>query len=299
MVRQINHPYLLLLLAPLIWGGNAVAGKLAVGEISPMALTFYRWFFAALVLFPFALPHLKKDFALIKKHFILLFSLGCLGFSIFNLLIYQALHHTTTIKMTIEQAGIPIFILLGNFIFLKMRCTFWQIIGLVIAIFGVITTVSNGNYLTIFKDEINRGDVLMLFASMAYAAYSFGLRWRPQIHWISFIFVLSFCASLFSLPFYLTESSGTNPLDFSLKGWLLIAYVSVFASIIGQIAYANGVAMIGSNRAGQFINLVPVFGTLLSIVILGEQLHWYHSLGLTLVLGGIILAEKAGKIANR
>lgn len=298
----MKHPYLLLLLAPFIWGGNAVAGKLAVGEISPMVLTFYRWFFALVILFPFALPHLKKDLPNIKKHFVLLFVLGCLGFSIFNLLIYQALHYTSTIKMTIEQAAIPIFILLGNFIFLKTRCNSWQLIGLGIAIFGVITTVSNGNYSTILKDGVNRGDILMLFASLAYAAYSFGLRWRPVMHWMSFIFVLALSACIFSFPFFISEVIGqadSNVLKLSLKGWGLIAYVSIFASIIAQAAYANGVAMIGSNRAGQFINMVPIFGTLLSVIILGETFRWYHGLGLILVLGGIILAEKAGKAANR
>ena len=295
----MKGPYLLLLIAPLFWGGGAVVGKLAVDEISPVTLTFYRWLIVSIVLLPVALPHLKKDFTEIKRHIVLLFSLGVCGFSAFNLIILEALHYTSAIKLSIEQAVIPIFIFLGNFIFLKMRCSLWQMIGLSIAIFGVITAVSNGNYSTILKDGINRGDIMVFFTSLLYAAYSFGLRWRPKISWLSFFFVLAVSACVFSLPFYLAEDSNLSITEVSWKGWVIIAYFAVISSICAELSYAKGVSMIGSNRAGQFINLVPIFGMLLSVLVLGENFHWYHGAGLILVLSGIILAEKAGKASKQ
>lgn len=294
----MRRSYIFLFLATIAWGGGTVNGKLAVGEVSTMTLIFYRWLLVALVLLPFALPYLKRDFAAIKKHWILLFALGSCGFSVFNLLIYQALHYTSAIKVSIEQAAIPIFIMLANFLLLRQLTSRWQIIGLIIAIIGVIVTVSNNAGSSIFDEGINRGDVLMLLASLAYAAYSFGLRWRPQIHWSSFFFVLSASACLFTLPFYLGEENSTNLTTLSSKGWFTIAYFVIVSSVCAELFYAKSVALIGSNRAGQFMNMVPIFGTLLSIIILGETFYWHHGLGLILVLGGIILAEKADKAVN-
>lgn len=293
----MNNPYFLLILAPLIWGGNAVASKLAVGEIAPMTLVFLRWTVALLVLLPVALPCVKKDWALIKPALGWMVLYGVVGFALFNVVFYIAANYTTAINIALIQAFIPMLILLMNRFFYRQALVPVQIIGLIMAFIGVVLIVTGGDFSLLMRMDFNIGDILMLVAALFYAIYSVGLRYRPAVSWLSFIFVAAFFAFLTAMPFAAYEmlTRQTPVLHFSIKSFFLLVYVGVFASIISQIAYAKGVALIGANRAGFSINLVPVFGVMLAVIILGEKLHWFHLLGLVLVLGGIALSERLRK----
>ena len=290
--------YLLLLLTTLFWGGNAIAGKLAIGHISPMVLTALRWGLACLVMLVIGWPRLKADWAAIRRQWLLLCVLGAIGFSLFNVALYQALTLTTAINVSIEQAGIPMFIFLLNFLFFRLRATGGQIIGLCLTLLGVGLTASHGELSRLLALDLNMGDALMLVAIVVYSSYTVALCFKPDIHWQSLMIVLTGSAFLFSLPFVAAEFAAGAGIVPGLRGSAILLYVVVFPSLLAQVFYIRGVELIGANRAGLFVNLVPIFGTLLSIVLLGEDLHPYHAIALALVFGGIALAEVSGRRAN-
>ena len=293
-----GNAYLLLTLTTLFWAGNAVAGKLSIDEMSFIALTFYRWALATLIVLPFALRHLVREWNLVRRHAALLFGLGAVGFTGFNLTMYWALHHTSVVNVVIEQAAIPMLIMIINFVAFQLQVRVLQIAGLFMALAGVITTVSSGQPLSLLDNGANLGDAIMMLAALCYAVYSIGLRWRPPIHWLSFVFVLALSACLVSFVFWLGEIQLTGVQWPSQTGWYVVLYVGIFPSLLSQLFYARGVELIGANRAGLFINLVPVFGSLLAVLVLGEGFHWFHGAGLLLVSGGIYLAEHAAKSAK-
>lgn len=288
-----GNAYVLLIIAPLLWGGNAVAGRMATEDWQPFSLTCLRWFFAILVLTPFAYKPLQRDWPVICDNALVLFCLGAFGMAGFNLAMFLALNYTTAINVSIEQASIPAMIMLANFFLLSMRVRALQIVGLLMTLIGVLITTTQGQLHTFLSQGLNKGDAIMLLACVFYAAYTFGLRWRPKIHWMSFMWVISVSAFTMAIPFAsweLSQNAFTVP---SFKGILVLVYVVIFPTILSQLSYARGVELIGSNRAGLFINLVPIFGSILAVVLLRENFEWYHLVGLLLVLLGIGIAERA------
>ncbi len=290
-----TNPYLLLTITALVWGGNAVAGKLAAGHVSPFFLTLVRWLIACAVVFPFALPHLKKDKETIKKHFWFLFALGAIGFGLFNNLFYLALNYTTAINVAIEQASMPLIVFFLNYLLFRTRVTAFQLIGFLITLIGVGVTATRGDLLSFSVQSLNIGDLMLLVAIMFYGVYSVFIQKKPDIHLLSFMFVLGAAAFTICIPFTAYEVASGRFLWPDLQGWGVIVFAGLFPSLVSQLFWVMGLEKIGSNRGGVFINLVPVFGALLAILILGEKFQTYHAVGLVLVLGGIALAQKVGK----
>lgn len=292
-LRKIfDNAYLLLILATLAWGGNAVAGKMAAGDWLPFTITSTRWFIVLLLLLPFVYSHLLKERETLIANAPKLFALGGLGMGGFNLGMYLSLNYTSAINVSIEQASMPLVILFLNFMLLRQRVLWQQLCGLAIAICGVWLTTARGQPLALFESGLNRGDAIMLGACVLYASYSVGLRWKPKVSWQSFMFCLALCAFIVSVPFTAYELWHQDHPALHTSDWLVLAYVVIFPSLLSQLFFARGVELMGANRAGQFINLVPIFGAVLAVVVLGEQFRWYHAAGLLLVLGGIALAEQ-------
>jgi drug/metabolite transporter (DMT)-like permease len=290
--------YTLFLLTTLFWGGNAVAGKLAVGHVSPMLLNAARWGLALAVLGLIGWPRLAADWPKVRSGALYLILLGATGFTIFNAALYSAVVYTSAINVSIEQAGIPMFIFIANFLFFRLRATLAQVAGFLVSIAGVALTASHGELARLLTLDVNFGDLLMLGGVIAYAGYTVALRFKPDIHWQSFMIALTTGAFLAALPFAAAEAwMGSTSLP-DARGWSVIFYTAIFPSILAQIFYVRGVELIGANRAGLFVNLVPVFGTLLSVALLGEEFHIYHAVALALVLGGIALAELGGGKAS-
>ena len=289
--------YLFLLSTMLLWGGNSVAGKLAVGHVSPMTLVFLRWVMAVLILLPIGWRTLREDWPEVRSHWKLLAGLGACGFTIFNVIFYTALNYTTAINVSIEQAAIPIVIIIANFVLFRLRVQPLQIVGVVLTIVGVALTASHGDLGQLLKLDLNFGDAIMLVAVLCYSLYSVGLRLRPAIRWQSFMLALSIAALLTSVPFFIWEIALGRAVMPDASGWALTLYTALGASVVSQVLYIKGNELIGANRAGLFINLVPIFGTLLSVLIVGEQFQAYQALALALVLGGIALAEYRGSRA--
>jgi drug/metabolite transporter (DMT)-like permease len=287
--------YLLLLLTSLFWGGNAIAGKLAVGHVSPMLLTAARWGFAAIMLSIIGWRQLGADWILVRRNLLFLTVLGTFGFTVFNIALYSAVVYTTAINVSIEQAGIPMLIFLANFLLFRLRVTWAQILGAVLSLAGVVLTAGHGDPARLLSLDVNFGDALMLIGVIVYAGYTVALRFKPAIHWQSLMIVLTASAFVTSLPFVVLEFQAGAGILPDTQGWAVIAYTVIFPSILAQIFYIRGVELIGANRAGLFINLVPIFGTLLSIAMLGEAFFLYHAIAMALVLGGIWLAETSGR----
>ncbi|MBZ9848419.1 DMT family transporter [Mesorhizobium sp. CA14] len=289
--------YLFLLSTMLLWGGNSVAGKLAVGHVSPMTLVFLRWVMAVMILLPIGWRTLREDWPKVRRNWKLLAGLGACGFTIFNVIFYTALNYTTAINVSIEQAAIPIVIILANFVLFRLRVRPLQIVGVVLTIVGVALTASHGDLGQLLKLDLNFGDAIMLVAVLCYSLYSVGLRLKPAIRWQSFMLALSIAALLTSVPFFIWEVAAGHVIVPDARGWSLTLYTALGASVVSQVLYIKGNELIGANRAGLFINLVPIFGTLLSVLIVGEQFQAYQAFALALVLGGIALAEYSGSRA--
>jgi drug/metabolite transporter (DMT)-like permease len=290
--------YALLLLTALFWGGNAIAGKLAIGHVSPMLLTTLRWGMALLFLAAIGWRQLALDWPELRRKILLLTVLGALGFSIFNIALYSALLYTSAINVSIEQAGIPMVIFVANFLLFRLRAALGQIAGFLLSIAGVALTASHGEPARLLALDVNFGDLLMVVAVLVYSAYTVALRFKPRVHWKSLMIVLCATALITSIPFAAVEFAYGAGIVPDAQGWTVVAYTALFPSIVSQVFYIRGVELIGANRAGLFINLVPIFGTLLSIVILRETFHLYHLVAMVLVLGGIWLAEHSGRKAQ-
>lgn len=292
MKSDNSAAYVLLFFTTLFWAGNAVAGKLAVGHVSPMTLTMLRWLMAFSVLLIIGGSQAWAERETLKKHLPILLSYGIIGFAGFNITLYSALNHTSAINVTIEQAAIPLLIFIGNFLFFRTKVTPGQIAGFSMTLLGVIVVASNGSLERLAALQFNRGDVFMVFAGIFYAAYSIMLKYKPAVHWKSLMVVMAFSAMITSIPFALWELSTPQGIAPDLQGWIVAAYTAIFPAIAAQVFYIKGIELIGPNRAGLFINLVPVMGTILAIVILGEAFGIHHALALVLVIGGIMLAER-------
>lgn len=296
----LNQPYLLLVLAPLFWGGNIATGKIAVGEVDPFVLLIGRWAGATAILLTIGIPYIRRDWAKIKPALPMLAIYGALGFATFNILMYVAAQFTTAVNASIEQAAIPVFVLLGNFLVFRIRAKLLQVVGLILTIIGVVWVATRGDPTRLLAADINIGDGMVIAACFCYAIYSLLLRYNPSIHWLSFILVTAASALAASLIFLFAFGGGLTQFFTALPettplGWLCIIYVMTFPSIISQLCYARGVQMIGANRASIFINLLPVFGTVLSVLIIGEAFELYHVVASLLVVCGIVLAEYAAR----
>jgi len=204
---------------------------------------------------------------------------GGVGMALFNLLMYLSLNYTTAINVSIEQASMPVFIILANFL--------------------VLSTASKGDIALIVKEGFNKGDAIMLLACFFYATYTFVLRWRPQVHWLTFMSLIAVGAFIMTVPFALFEINRVGFVIPDKSAWLILLYIVIFPSIISQLSFAKSVELIGGNRAGLFINLVPVFGSLLAVLIIGEQFRVFHAVGMVLVIGGILLAERFALAENK
>ena len=295
----LAHPYVLLTLAPLFWGGNMVAAKLAVGVIAPFVLLTARFACAFLMVLPFALPHMRRDWAALRRGMGWLFLYGAIGFAAFNACLYAAANYTTAINSSIEQASIPVFVLIANFLFFGVRGKPLQILGVIVTIIGVMLVATHGDIATIAKFSFNAGDLLVLLACVIYAAYALTLKYRPPVHWLSFLGASMIGAVIGAVFFLFVFGGGPQTLSAlgstSIEGWAIIIYVAFFPSLLSQLFFAQGLVMIGPNRASLFNNLIPVFGTILSVLILRESLEPYHLIAAVIVIAGIAMAEYAAR----
>jgi drug/metabolite transporter (DMT)-like permease len=290
--RLFGNPYLLLLLTMTFWGGNAVAGRLAAVEMTPITLTFLRWVGACLICYLVAHRRIHRDWRALRAHWFPLLLLGGFGFCGFNAVYYWALNYTTAINAAIIQAILPVLIIGLNLVLFSMQVRWLQLVGVLVSIAGVFFIISRGNWAVLMALDFNFGDLLMVVAMLLYGGYAVGLRNKPPLHWVTLMFGLSFVALLVATVLFIGELWLGEPKFPGTTGWLVIAYVSVFPSLLAQLFFIRSVELIGANRAGAYVNLTPILGSLMAIGFLGEALHWFHIAAITLVFVGIAIAEK-------
>ena len=290
---------LLLSLATLGWAGNTIAGRLAVGEVSPLVIVFMRWtiVFAILLMtkrkeLPAALPKLKGKWPWV-------FMMGALGLSFFNTLFYTAAQSTTAINLGLIQCAMPMFILIGVTLILKTKLTFGQIIGTILTMAGVLLIISKGDFSLLVGLQINKGDWIMLGACIFYAGYTIGLQNRPDIDNMTMMTVFAGAAWVLSIPILLIEvTQGTAQWPATQLAWLIVLFISLIPSFMSQVFYMRGVDLIGPDRAGVYSNLVPIYSAALGVLILNEAFSLYHFLSITIVITGLTVISRSKPIEN-
>ncbi len=283
---------LLLSVTSLCWGANSIFGKLAVDNVSPMLLVSLRWFGAVMLLVVFARKVLIRDWPYLRMHLVPLFLMGALGFATFNALFYVAAYTTTALNIGIIQGSIPVFVLIGMFSIYRTPVSKLQIIGVAVTIVGVCIVASGGSLEKLAALNIQQGDYFMIIACLLYAGYAIGLKRYSGVSSLSLFTIIAFAAFVTSLPMSLTEYALDSLQWPTTEGWIIVVLVTLLPSFIAQIAFIQGVAIIGPGRAGIFVNLVPIFAAILAVSILSEPFRVYHGVALFLVISGIWLSER-------
>lgn len=287
----LARPYLLLTLTALIWGGNAVAGRMAVGELSPMVLVCLRWVIVVGVLAVAARRQVAAEWPVLRRHWLRIAAMAAFGYTSFNALFYVAARTTTAINIGMIQGIMPALVIGGTYLAYRTPITAMQVVGLLIALAGMVVTAIRGDLDVLRQLSFVEGDLWMVLACLLYAGYGVSLRSRPAVSPLAFFGALALAALATSVPLLAYEVALGEQLWPSPKGLLILFFVAIFPSFVSQLLFMRGVELIGPGRAGLFINLVPVFAALLGVVILGETFAPYHAVALGLVLAGIALAE--------
>lgn len=287
-------PFILLVLATLLWGGNFVIGRAVTGSLPPVALSFFRWCTALVVFFPFAWPFLKKEWRQVKKHWPIVLLMALTGVAGFNTLVYIALNYTTSINASLVNSMTPIMIYMLSFFMLKERLNRNQMLGTFISIAGVLFIISKGSLSNLLGFSFNFGDIVIIGGVICWSIYSiFVKQYAGKLPSYSTFFVTIALGIIMLFPFLLIELANEQTvIIWSTSSLLSILYVGVFASIVAFISWNSAVAEIGANKAGIFLNLIPVFATVFAIIFLNERLAWFQITGGAFVVVGVYLSTR-------
>jgi drug/metabolite transporter (DMT)-like permease len=288
-----DSPYILLVLAVFFWAGNFIVGRAVRADVPPVALAFWRWFVASLVVIALARRHLPADLENLRRGWLSVVLLSIAGITSFNTLVYIGLQYTIAVNALLMQSLMPVLIVGLSYIFFRERIGWIQASGVIVSLAGALVIIGQGSAELLLSLSINRGDGLVFLAVVGYAGYSIGLRKRPAVHPLSFVAATFVVGDLFLLPLYIGESMvAGHPLRLDAPAILAIGYVSIFPSIVSYLCFNRGVELVGANRAGMFIHLLPVFGSAMAIIFLGESLQWFHAEGILLIAAGIFMATR-------
>ena len=294
--RGFGNAYLLLILTMVFWAGNSVVARGIHQTVPPMALAWLRWTIATVLILPVAWPHLRRDWPVIRANWPVLAMLGTLGAGTFIALYYYGISKTSAINALVINSAVPILIPLATFVIYRERIGLKQAAGVAVSLVGVLVVLTKGNPGVIAALDLNEGDLWALAAMGVWAIYTALLRKQPPIHWLSFAAVSFAVASLVDLPLFLAEHLLFRQVHWTREAVIAVAYVATLPSVVAQIFYIRGVELIGGNRAGVFVHLVPMFGAIMAIAFLGETLHPFHLAGFALILVGVGLASRPARI---
>jgi drug/metabolite transporter (DMT)-like permease len=286
-----KSPYFLLTLGAFFWSLNQVFGRGLRGEIPPMAFAFWRWAIAMTVLLPFALPKFIRQWPIIRAAWKPLLVLGLFGTAFHNALQYVGLQYTTATNGLLLNSVIPIMVIAFSWLFLGLRLTGTQRIGVILSLIGVVCIVVQGDLAVLQTLAFNQGDLWILIGISLWVVYTIFLRWRPpSLDPIAFLWLIGMVGLIGISPFYAYEVASGRTLVTSAKSLAVLAYTGLFPSILAFVFWNYGVKQIGPNKASLFLHLVPVFGSIVSILFLGEQLFAFHFIGIVLIFSGIYLS---------
>ena len=289
--RAYSSAPFLLFLATLGWGSNTIASRLAVGEVSPMLLIFFRWGFVVVILLSLYWRQMIDEWPIIRPRLKWLLIMGGCGLSLFNAFFYIAAHSTTAVNLGIIQSTMPGMILLGSFMFFGDRINRLQFSGLLLTLLGVGVIVTQGSLEQLLQLTFNHGDLLMIFACSFYAMYTVGLKSRPKISGMVMLAYFSVAAFLMTIPLMIFESFIYGTVMPGVKGFAIVFYIAMVPSFLSQIFFMRGVDLIGPGSAGLYANLVPIFSAIMAVLLLSEEFALFHLAAMLLVFGGIGLFE--------
>jgi len=290
-----NQPYLLLSLTALFWAGNAVLGRAVAGHIPPVTLAFIRWGGAFLIVLPFSWRYLVQDWPVIRRHFGVMVLISIAGIGAFNTLQYFALERTNALNILLLQSSGPLFVAIWSLMLLGIPLTLKQALGLSVSLLGVLAILLKGDVGALAAIKFNDGDLLFILALAIFGFYSVMSLKRPDIHSMSFLAFTFGCGAFVQIPLVIWEMKVRPLMQIDLPNMLALLYVMVFPSTLAYLFFNRGVQLIGANRAAPVFHLIPVFGSVMAIVFLGEQLHVFHLVGYALVLTGVFIAARAPK----
>jgi drug/metabolite transporter (DMT)-like permease len=291
MMRVWNSAWPLLILANLFWAGNIVLGRGVAGHVPPITLAYWRWTGAFLIAFGFAWPYLKRDAPVILRHWRMMLLLSATGIATYNTMSYIGLTSTTALNVLLLQSAGPLVIIIWAFALFGDRPTPRQAAGVALSLIGVAIIAAHGSLETLLHLSLNRGDVWILVAMVIYGVYAAMFRRRPVAHPLSFLVATMGIGSMMILPFYVWEIAQGGRIEGGLPSWLAMAYIAVFPSFIAYLFFNRGIELIGPARAGQSWHLMPVFGSILAVLFLGETFYVYHAIGIAMIGAGILLAS--------
>ncbi len=291
-----NWAYLMLAGSALFWSGNFVIGRAFAADISPITISYLRWCTALIVILPFTLKSLINQWSIIRANLPLLIFMGAFGVAGFNTFAYLGLHETTATNALLINSFIPILIILLSRIFPGTPINAIKMLGILISTGGVLLLVSRGDINNLLAFKIDMGDIWILLAAFVWAVYSISLRWRPDKLtapvFLSFTMIIGV---IILSPVYWLNLLDEPAFVVNTSNIVAISYVALFASIGAFLFWNQGVKMVGAGTAGQFIHLMPVFGTTMAVIFLGEKLFWFHMIGALAIGSGIYLSlRKSG-----
>jgi drug/metabolite transporter (DMT)-like permease len=281
----------LLILGNAFWAGNIVLGRGVAGVVPPIALAYWRWTGAFLVAVGFAWPYLRKDMPVLRRDWRMMLLLSVTGIATYNTMSYIGLTSTTALNVLLLQSAGPLIIIVWAFVLFGELPSMWQTAGVVLSLIGVAAIAAHGSFAALLHLQVNSGDVWILVAMLIYGIYAAVFHRRPAVHPMSFLVATMGIGSLMILPFYLWEFAEGARIESTPSAWLTLAYIAVFPSFIAYLFFNRGIELIGAARAGQSWHLMPVFGSILAALFLGERFYLYHAVGIGLIGGGIALAS--------
>ena len=294
MSKNNNLAYLLLVLTTLFWSGNFIVGKAAsIYEIPPFSLNFYRWLFAGIILLPFTFKEILKKKNYIFENIGFFIILGISSITIFNSAVYYSLYYMQVISGVLMISTIPVWIMFISSILGIEKTNKFQIFGVILSLLGVLFIITKSDLNLIKNLDFNKGDLIMASGMFAWALYSALLKKKTyEISQITLLEVVIIIGLLFLVPIYFLEMKLGNPLIVDKPFILTLSYVVLLPGLASFFFWIKGISIIGANRAGVFLHLMPIFGSLMAIILFDEKFMFYHLLGAIFIIAGITLSNK-------
>ena len=296
---QNTKAYIMLVCATLFWACNFMVGKFAFfSDIPPMSLVFFRWLLVWLILLPFTYREIVKNKEIIKKNLPLLFFLALTSVGLFNSFTYLSLVYTQVINASLFNTAIPAIIILLCFIFKIEKTNRYQILGLVISVFGILSIITKLNLEILLTLSFNKGDLIMIGGVITWGLYSSFLKKKTfTLPLLTLVHILCTFGLIFIFPQFIYEFSQGQIINFNINLFYILIFLAIFPSIGSYYCWAGAVSIIGANRAGIFLSLIPLFSTIMAIFFYGEQFQFFHLIGAILIIIGLFLSNKEIKNA--
>ena len=288
----------MLVCATLFWAGNFTIGKFAYLEnIPPFSLAFLRWCLVWIILFPFTYKEVFKLKDNIKQNLSLFSILGFTSVCIFTSFTYNALNYTQVINASLFNTAIPVTIILVCFLLKIEKTNIFQISGLLISVLGILAIITRLDLNILLSLNFNKGDLFMIGAIIAWGIYSAYLKKQTfNVSLLALVHIICTFGLIFLLPLFIMDVVQGETIEMSSNLFYILIYIAVFPSIGSYYCWAGAVSIIGANRAGIFLSLIPLFSTIFAILFFNEKFLFFHLIGSILIILGLFLSNK--KIKN-